>query len=93
MYGESLYLTWDGEPDSLYEWDFDKKENRQIQVYSGKAEHRDGYAGFIIENAYLEEIRAFFAQIGQGQGARYGFGDDLVTLSWIDRIEGAEAGQ
>lgn len=87
-YGENLYLTWQGDPDSLYDWDIEKKENRRIRPYEGGAHHQQGYAGFIIENAYTEELSAFLAQIEQGTVPPYGFEDDLTTLRWIDRIEG-----
>lgn len=88
MYGENICLTWQGSPDSLYEWDTEEKTDRQIWTYEDTVHHQQGYAGFIIENAYTEELSAFLAQIEQGTAPPYCFEDDLTTLRWIDRIEG-----
>ena len=41
----------------------------------------------ITEDAYLEEIKAFFAQVENGVTAPYTFLDDYETLNLIDRIE------
>lgn len=88
MYGESLCLTWQGNPDSLYEWDVAEKTDRQVRTYEDTVQHQQGYAGFIIENAYTAELSAFLSQIEQGTVPPYCFEDDLITLQWIDRIEG-----
>lgn len=90
-YGEDLCLTWLGDPDSLYDWDVEKKADYRVRPYKGAVHHQQGYAGFIIENAYAEELSAFLAQIEQGTVPPYGFADDLTTLRWIDRIEGRDS--
>ena len=86
LYGETMYLTWGGQPDTLIEWDIAGKREHTIQLYQ-QAAHQEGYAGFIIENAYEEELAAFFSQVEQNVSAAYGFAEDLETLQWIDRIE------
>ena len=86
LYGEDLYLSWGGQPDTLMEWDSTNKKDNPIHLYQ-KVERQEGYAGFIIENAYEMELRAFLNQVERGVQASYGFKEDLETLQWIDRIE------
>lgn len=86
LYGEEVYLTWGGQPDNLSEWDITKKVFCPISLYQ-EIEHQEGYAGFIVENAYREELAAFLAQVEHGTPALYGFAEDLETLQWIDQIE------
>lgn len=90
LYGEEKYLTWNGAPDALYEWSPEAKELRHVCLYD-RVEHVDGYADFIVENAYQEELAAFFSQVEKGTTAPYGFTEDLETLQWIDRIESGES--
>lgn len=90
VYGENLYLSWAGDPSSLYDWDIEKKEDRQVSLYE-TVEHREGYSKFIVENAYSEELTAFLNQVEYGQKVPYTFEDDLLTLQWIDKIEGRGA--
>lgn len=86
MYGKNIFLTWNGRPNTLHDWDPDTKKLRHIKLYED-AEHRDGYADFIVENAYQEELAAFLTQVEEGILPPYGFADDLETLRWIDKIE------
>lgn len=92
MYGENLYLSWGGQPDTLREWDIQEKKDCPVNVYQ-KVEHQEGYAGFIIENAYTEELAAFLNQVEYGVPVSYGLAEDLETLRWIDRIEKMGAGE
>lgn len=85
-YGEELYLSWGGQPNALFEWDVTEKIDVPIQLYQ-KVEHKEGYAGFVIENAYAEELTAFLNQVEHGTPVNYGFAEDLETLRWIDRLE------
>ena len=50
-------------------------------------ERAEGYSAFVVENAYYEELAAFFAAIRGEKAARYSFGQDEKVLAWIDRIE------
>ena len=84
--GEQLLLSWDGTPDSLKRFDTDKKAWEQIRLYS-HVDHLADYSATITEDAYLEEIKAFFAQVENGVTAPYTFLDDYETLNLIDRIE------
>lgn len=87
--GESLYLTWDGTPDSLYKYDFEKKESSNISLYE-TIEKQEGYSSFIIEDAYKSEIENFINVISGKENPRYSFEKDKEILSMIDKIEQGE---
>ena len=87
VYGEKLHLTWNGTSDSLYEYDYlESKKDLQINIEE-EAEHVDGYADFITENPYREEINAFFNQVENGITPDWDFEKDKTLLSIIDEIE------
>ncbi len=87
VFSEDLYLSWNGTPESLYEYDFLRKEEIQINLYD-KVERKEGYSNFIVENGYLHEIEAFFGQVKVGTYPCYGFEQDKRTLAIIDKICG-----
>lgn len=87
IFGEAVYLTWNGLPDGLKEYDIAKKNEKNILLYD-KAEHVDGYGAYIIENAYQNEIEAFFKVIQKEIKPIYDFEKDREILHWIDLIEG-----
>lgn len=87
VFSEDLYLAWNGTPDSLRYYDYERREETPVNLYD-MIEHREGYDRFIIENSYLHEIEAFFAQVKNGVAPVYGFEQDKETLLLIDRIEG-----
>ncbi len=84
-YTEGSYISWDGTPDSLKEYDLSKK-SLQTVILSEKTEHRNEYASFIIENAYRSEIQEFFNVVLKGDKPLYGFEQDLKILNLIDKI-------
>lgn len=87
IYGEQLQLSWDGTPNSLYEYNIDKKINENIPL-SEASEHIDGYAEFITENPYREELNAFLKQImDQTLTPVWDFERDKSVLDIIDKIE------
>lgn len=86
VFSEELYLSWDGTPEGLYEYDPVAKENRQINLY-GQVERREGYGNFIIENEYINETAAFFAQVKDGVVPIYDFEKDKKILALVDVIE------
>lgn len=87
VYGEKLHLTWNGTSDSLYEYDYlESKKDFQVKIEE-KAEHVEGYADFITENPYREEINAFFNQVENGITPDWDFEKDKTLLSIIDEIE------
>ncbi len=86
IYGEKLYMTWDGTPNGLREYDIDRREEKEINLYD-KVDKQDGYASFVIENAYRKELETFL-KLAKGEGkAEYTFEEDKEVLSLIDEIE------
>lgn len=85
VFGENIYLKWDGSPDGLYCYDFLNKKDCKIVLYD-KVDRKENYASFVIENAYQTELECFIAECQGSKKAKYTFEDDLNTLSLIDRI-------
>ena len=84
-YSEGKYISWNGTPDSLVEFDLDKKKAEPVQL-TEKTEHMEGYSAFVVENAYKNEIKEFFDVAIKGKNALYGFKQDRKILELIDRI-------
>ncbi len=87
IYGENLYMTWDGSPAGLHLYDYEKKVNNNIDLYDNTVDKQDGYAAFIIENAYKKELETFIDQINGTGTAEHTFEEDRQVLSLIDEIE------
>lgn len=83
---ENLYLTWDGTPTGVKELDITTKEENSISLYD-TFEHNDHYAKNIVEDAYSNEIAAFFDQIENGTKPIYDFKKDQHVLDIMDGIE------
>ena len=87
VYGETFQMSWNGTADSLQEYNFDTKEMQTIQ-FSDASEHMEGYAAFITENPYREELNAFLCQIANPEAVpAWTFEKDLELLKVIDQIE------
>ncbi len=86
VFGEQLYLHWDGSPQGLFVYDCDKKQDRNVQLYQ-VVDQLDNYSSFVIENAYSNEIISFFEAVMAGKTPLYNFEKDKSILSIIDRIE------
>lgn len=86
-YSENLHVFWDGTPSGLKEYNLGSKQTDTVSLYKN-VEHTDGYQATVIENAYKDEIDEFFSVIKGPKKPTYGFEKDLITLGWIDRIEG-----
>ena len=86
LYGENLYLTWNGTPDSLMQYDIDIKQETYL-TFDNASEHQEGYAAFVSENPYREEIKAFFECIEGKDVAKWSFDRDIHVLQTIDKIE------
>lgn len=91
IYGENIYLAWNGSPASLEEYDPLNKSMKKIVLYE-TVEQREGYRDFVVENAYQNEIAEFLDVVMGDRVSRYGFAQDLEVLRLIDRIEGAQHG-
>ncbi len=85
VYSEGAYISWNGTPDSVAE--FDARSKKLVPVtLSEQTEHVDGYSAFVVENAYKNEIREFFNVVNGISKAQYGFDQDLKVLQLIDMI-------
>ena len=85
VYSEGVYLSWNGTPDSISEFDADSKKLVSVTL-TEQTEHMDGYSAFVVENAYKNEIREFFNVVNGAASAQYGFDQDLKVLELIDTI-------
>lgn len=86
LYGENLYLTWDGSTEGLREYDIENKSEHIVDLYE-QVEHLTGYNALIVENAYESEILDFFAVAEKGKTPIHSFEQDKEILSWIDKVE------
>lgn len=84
--GENLYLTWDGTPTGVKDYDIEKKEEKAVHLYD-EFEHNDNYAKNIVEDAYANEIAAFFNQVINGVEPIYNFEKDQRVLDIMDGLE------
>jgi predicted dehydrogenase len=87
VYGENKYLQWSGTPETLKEFDHEKRELIPVKLKE-QTEHREGYSAFVVENAYKNEIREFFEVVNHGKASQYGFEQDFKVLKLIDSLEG-----
>ena len=87
VYGERFQMSWNGTADSLTEYDIENKEVKSIG-FDDASEHVEGYATFITENPYREELNSFLSQIANPQQEpAWDFEKDLTVLKVIDEIE------
>ena len=86
VFGESLQMEWRGSPEKL--WEADEELNTMQQIILPDAVNREnGYADFIVEDAYLEELKTFFSLCAGNKQEVYGFENDLYVLDLINKIE------
>jgi len=86
IYGENVYYSWNGSPDTLEEFEPTERKVRKVKLLE-EAEHIDGYSSFIVENAYQNEIQEFMDAIEGKCKLKYGFMEDIEVLKLIDSIE------
>ena len=88
IYSEDKYISWNGTPDSLIEYDKSNKRDVSYCLYDD-VDKVEGYSELIVENAYEEEIRAFLNAIrGDKKDILHTFEKDKEILNLIDDIEG-----
>lgn len=87
VFGEAIHLTWDGTPKGLKQYNFDDKMLESIEIYQEVDQLKD-YSSVIVENAYTNEIEAFFESVRDGKEPIYSFEQDQEILKLIDKIEG-----
>ncbi len=87
VFSEKLHIFWEGTPDSLASYDLESKSLKPVRLYDDVVQ--DGrYNANIIENAYADEIRAFFDYVDKDVEPPYTFAEDAHTLAIVDDIEG-----
>ena len=87
VYGEHLQLSWNGTADSLNQYDIENKQDINISLEDA-SEHIEGYAAFVTENPYREELNAYLKQISDSNSVpAWDFEKDKIVLDWIDKIE------
>ena len=88
IFSEKLHIFWEGTPDSLSAYDIGTKELKPVRLYDDVVQD-SRYNANIIENAYADEIAAFFDYVENGVIPPYTFGEDAHTLAVVDEIEKA----
>ncbi len=86
VFGEELYIDWKGTPTSLNHYNFESKEDNNIVLYANEQKN-ENYAQFVIENAYLDEIKDFMEYLEDKSTPRYSFEKDIKILNLINQIE------
>lgn len=86
LYKENRYLSWNGTPDTLMEYNAEKDSIEYVHLHETQ-EHMEGYRAFVVENAYRNEIKEFMKIIGGDSIPEYGFSQDLEVLKLIDKLE------
>lgn len=82
---EDLYISWDGTPNGLFQYDYNKKEGKPISMYN-YIDKSNEYSDSIIENAYMDEIKVFFDVVQGLTIPRYTFMKDKEILRIINEI-------
>lgn len=86
LFGENILLEWNGTPDEYYEFDFNTGHMKK-HIFNGTVIKDAHYSSNIIENDYLEELKAFEDKICYPTHKYYDFQDNLKTLDLIDKME------
>lgn len=88
IFNDKLDIIWAGTPASLQSYNLESKEYEAIPTYE-TIEKDNRYCDNIIENAYMDEIDAFFTWLkGDNSKVLHSFKNDKVILDLIDSIEG-----
>lgn len=87
IFGEQLHLSWNGTADSLKVFNIKEKKD-EVVSFDDASEHVEGYAAFVTENPYREELNSFLKQItDRTYTPAWDFEKDKVVLDIIDQIE------
>ncbi len=86
IFGEGLHLFWEGSPTTLFEYDVDKKEKKNLSLYQ-KATQLKGYSDNIVEEAYTDELLNFIAVLKGEAQAEYSYEHNVKVLKLIEDIE------
>lgn len=86
VFGENIFLQWDGSPQGLRIYNYKEKLDNVIKVYD-EIDQLKEYSKVIVENAYFNEIISFFETVKGNSEPVYNFVDDRLILKIIDEIE------
>jgi predicted dehydrogenase len=86
IFGENLFLQWDGSPKGLKLFDYNEKKEKVIELYD-EIDQLKEYSQFVVENAYFNEIVSFFEAIKGNSKPIYDFEKDKSILKIINEIE------
>ena len=88
VFSDRFYLTWEGTPDSLKLYSRETKEKQSVPLYQA-VEKQTGYEDFVIENPYVEEVKAFFSVIQDPVTLKqwYGYEEDLALHHLIEKLD------
>jgi predicted dehydrogenase len=86
VYGEGLHLFWEGNPRALYEYDAAAGEKRPVETYESYS-HDARYSDNIVENAYLDEVAAFFEALAGNARPLWSFEQDKKVIALMDEID------
>ena len=87
IYGEHLHISRNGTADSLKVFNIGEKKD-EVVSFDDASEHVEGYAAFVTENPYREELNSFLKQIAdRNYTPAWNFEKDKVVLDIIDQIE------
>lgn len=87
IFGEQLHLSWKGTADSLSVFNIEEKKDETV-TFDDASEHVEGYAAFVTENPYREELNSFLKQIAdRNYTPAWNFEKDKAVLDIIDQIE------
>jgi len=85
--GEHFYLRWNGQPNGVQIWNKDRGAFDTL-IVQNEVIHQPGYAEFIAENPYEEELKEFFAGISDPTiKYRFSYSESYRLLQLIDKIE------
>ena len=82
---ENLYISWNGKPNSLRDYDIAGKKDRKVDAYQTVLQDIR-YADNIVENAYVDEMTAFFDTLEGRKARRHSFSDDARLLDIIHNV-------
>lgn len=87
IFGEQLHLSWNGTADSLNVFNIEEKKDETV-TFDDASEHVEGYAAFVTENPYREELNSFLKQVvDRNYTPAWDFEKDKAVLDIIDQIE------
>jgi len=86
IFGENIFLQWDGSPQGLRMYDYMEKSDYIIEIYD-EIDQLKEYSKVIVENAYFNEIVSFFEAVSGNSAPIYSFEKDKIILKIIDEIE------